>query len=85
MVLCYGSSAKPIKVATISEYCGYQVWCAALFSGFSQLHTFEGAVLSKLSQLGFDSKQFGLLSLRSGGASAAATASVPDRLFKRHG
>ena len=41
--------------------------------------------LSKLSQLGFDSKQFGLHSLRSGGASAAANAGVPDRLFKRHG
>ena len=41
--------------------------------------------LSKLSQLGFDSQQFGLLSLRFGGASAAATAGVPDRLFKQHG
>ena len=41
--------------------------------------------LSKLSQLGFDPKQFGLHSLRSGGASAAANAGVPDRLFKRHG
>ena len=39
--------------------------------------------LSKLPQLGYDSKQFGLLSLRSGGASAAATADVPDRLFKQ--
>ena len=39
----------------------------------------------KLSQLGFDPKQFGLHSLRSGGASAAANAGVPDRLFKRHG
>ena len=41
--------------------------------------------LSKLSQLGFDPKQYGLHSLRSGGASAAANAGVPDRLFKRHG
>ena len=41
--------------------------------------------LSKLSELGFDPKQFGLHSLRSGGASAAANAGVPDRLFKRHG
>ena len=41
--------------------------------------------LSKLFQLGFDPKQFGLHSLRSGGASAAANAGVPDRLFKRHG
>ena len=41
--------------------------------------------LAKLSQLGFDAKRFGLHSLRSGGASAAANAGVPDRLFKRHG
>ena len=41
--------------------------------------------LAKLNELGFDSKQFGLHSLRSGGASAAANAGVPDRLFKRHG
>ena len=41
--------------------------------------------MSKLSQLGFDPKQFGLHSLRSGGASVAANAGVPDRLFKRHG
>ena len=30
-------------------------------------------------------KMFGLHSLRSGGASAAANAGIPDRLFKRHG
>ena len=42
-------------------------------------------VLQKLAALGFDPKQFGLHSLRSGGASAAANAGVPDRLFKRHG
>ena len=41
--------------------------------------------LAKLSSLGFDPKQFGLHSLRAGGASAAANAGVPDRLFKRHG
>ena len=41
--------------------------------------------LSKLSELSFDPKQFGLHSLRSGGASAATNAGVPDRLFKCHG
>ena len=41
--------------------------------------------LHKLSELGFDAKQFGLHSLRAGGATAAAQAGVPDRLFKRHG
>ena len=41
-------------------------------------------VLEKLSEFGLDWKQFGLHSLRSGGASAAACAGVPDRLFKCH-
>ena len=41
--------------------------------------------VAKLRELGFDTKQFGLHSLRAGGATAAANAGVPDRLFKRHG
>ena len=40
--------------------------------------------LNKLAELGFDPKQFGLHSLRLGGATAAANAGIPDRLFKRH-
>lgn len=41
--------------------------------------------LKKIVKLGFDPKPFGLHSLRAGGATAAANAGVPDRLFKRHG
>ena len=41
--------------------------------------------LAKLDQLGYDRSQFGLHSLRAGGATAAAAAGVPDRLFKHHG
>lgn len=41
--------------------------------------------LAKWKELGFDASQFGLHSLRAGGATAAANAGVPDRLFKRHG
>ena len=41
--------------------------------------------LPKLKELGFETKQFSLHSLRAGGATAAANAGVPDRLFKRHG
>ena len=41
--------------------------------------------LKKLRELGIDSKQFGWHSLRAGGATAAANAGIPDRLFKRHG
>ena len=42
-------------------------------------------LLDKLKAVGLDPKQFGLHSLRSGGASAAANAGVPVRWFKRHG
>ena len=42
-------------------------------------------LLTKLTSLGYDSSQFGLHSLRAGGATAAANAGIPDRLFKRHG
>ena len=41
--------------------------------------------LGKLDQLGYNRRQFGLHSLRAGGATAAASAGIPDRLFKRHG
>ncbi|KAL5473775.1 hypothetical protein EMCRGX_G028330 [Ephydatia muelleri] len=42
-------------------------------------------LLQKITQLGYDPKAFGMHSLRAGGATAAANAGVPDRLFKRHG
>ena len=42
-------------------------------------------LLEMISSLGMDPKLFGMHSLRAGGATAAANAGVPDRLFKRHG
>lgn len=39
----------------------------------------------KLMHLGFEPSKYGLHSLRAGGATKAANAGVPDRLFKRHG
>ena len=38
-----------------------------------------------LYKVGLDSSKFGVHSLRSGGASAAAASGVTDRMFKRHG
>ena len=40
---------------------------------------------AKVKFLGYQADQFGIHSLRAGGASTAANAEVPDRLFKRHG
>lgn len=42
-------------------------------------------LLKALKDLGLDTKHFGLHSLRSGGATAAASAQIEDRLFKKHG
>ena len=43
------------------------------------------AIVSRLKEVGIASKSFGLHSLRSGGATAAANAGVMDRCWKRHG
>ena len=42
-------------------------------------------LLNKILQLGYDLKLFGLHSLQTGGATAAANSDVPSRLFKPHG
>ena len=42
-------------------------------------------VLSAFDSIGLPKQDYGLHSLRAGGASAAANARVPDRLFNRHG
>ena len=47
--------------------------------------TVRGHVLDLLANIGLDPTKFGLHSLRSGGASAAANLGVNDRLFKKHG
>ena len=47
--------------------------------------TVRESVLERLEAIGLDKRLYGLHSLRAGGASAAANAGVPDRMFKRHG
>ena len=42
-------------------------------------------VLDAFDKIGLNKKNFGLHSLRAGGATAAANAGIKDRLFKRHG
>ena len=54
-------------------------------SGGLSYSTLRELFKKKLSELGYSSEEFGLHSLRAGGASAAANAGVPDRLFKKHG
>ena len=40
---------------------------------------------AKLEELGYPSADFGVHSLRAGGAMAVAASGMPDRLFKKHG
>ena len=52
----------------------------------NQPHNSAGALmLQRLAKLGYDATQFNMHSFRAGGATAAANAGVPDRLFNRHG
>ena len=42
-------------------------------------------ILEKIQSLGYNAADFGVHSFRAGGATVAANAGVPDRMFKRHG
>ena len=53
-------------------------------SGQLSYSTLRELFKRKLAELGYPAVEFGLHSLRAGGATAAANAGVPDRLFKRH-
>ena len=54
-------------------------------SGQLSYSTLRELFKRKLAELGYPAVEFGLHSLRAGGATAAANAGVPDHLFKRHG
>lgn len=54
-------------------------------SGKLSYSTARDILLSALHDMGLDKKKFGLHSLRSGGCTAAASANVEDRIFKKHG
>ena len=77
----HGDSDKHLFSGLSSTKEGYQLRASG---GISYTRVRE-LVLGKIAAIGLDPKQFGLHSLRSGGASAAANAGVPDRWFKRHG
>ena len=47
--------------------------------------TVRDILLTNLKNIGLDKTQFGLRSLRSGGATAAANFGINDRLFQKHG
>ena len=75
------------RLAAIRSYFGNcQGKAERLWASGGLSHTRMAELLKeKLLELEFTSEEFSLHSLRSGGATAAAVAGVPDRLFKKHG
>ena len=65
--------------------------CLVGYAGFlrckrdSKLEDARELLLNSLTAIGLDSKHFFLHSLRSGGASAATSINISDRLIKSHG
>ena len=66
------------------QYCRKSQSYRLRSTGLSYTRTRE-VILEAFASLGYKRDKFGLQSLRSGGATAAANAGVPDRLFKQHG
>ena len=54
-------------------------------SGHISYSCFKELFTKKMTELGFEAAEFGLHSLRAGGATAVASAGVPDQLFNPHG
>ena len=74
------SSDSPLFCQLSKTNCGYKPRSKGLsYSRFREL------VLEAFKYIVPDISAIGMHSLRSGGATAAANAGVPDRLFKRHG
>ena len=78
---CTGDNDKHLFRALSRTKTGYRLRPSG---GISYTRVQE-LVLERIKAIGLDPKKFGLHRLRSGGASAAANAGVPDRWFKRHG
>ena len=60
---------------------GEKLWESGGHKSYSCLRSLY---VKKMSDLRFPAHEFGLHSLKAGDATAAANASVPDRIFKRH-
>ena len=67
------------------SYCSKSKTYRLRKSGILSYTTAREILLSALSSIGLEKSMYCLHSLRSGGATAAASAGVDDRLFKKHG
>lgn len=85
-----------LKSAVIDEFSNEFIFRSVTFHKRKNMYTLKGKtplsytrareiLLDALQSIGLDKSKFGLHSLRSGGATAAASAGVSDRLFKKHG
>lgn len=91
-----GMTSRYLEKANILSDSGEYIFRSLTFSSKSMSYSLRGLkpisytrareiLHEKLESIGLDSSKFCLHSLRSGGASQAANAGVPDRLFKAHG
>ena len=76
------SSDSPLFSQLSKTKCGYKPTSKGLSYSYSRLREL---VLQAFKDIIPDISAVGKHSLRSGGATAAANAGVPDRLFQRHG
>lgn len=67
------------------SYCSKSKTYRLRKSGILSYTTAREILLSALSSIGLEKSRYCLHSLRSGGVTAAASAGVDDRLFKKHG
>ena len=78
--LCHTSHAKVFRGLTKTKT-GEKLRKSGVLSYYRACEI----LLEKIKAMGWDPSQFGMHSLRAGGATAAANAGVPDQLIKRHG
>jgi len=92
----YSFLRKYLYMGNICDNSVEYIFRSVLYSKNEQCYRLRGSkpisytrarecVLKMFEMIGLDKTKFGLHSLRSGGATAAANAGVADRLFKRHG
>ena len=85
-----------LHVANIDEFSSEFIFRSLIFHKSKHMYTLKGnkpisytrareILLDALESIGLDKSKFGLHSLISGGATAAASAGISDRLFKKHG
>ena len=84
-VLHEGSTGSSIYWVSVPGHCSHKKWGKLGKSGHISYKRVRELTLQRLAKLGYDIQKFSVHSFRAGGATTAANAGIPHRLFKRHG